>query len=136
MPDRSPLALPPGFRIGTATSSFQVEGAADSRGPSIWDTFTATPGVVRDGTSGATASGHHDRYVEDVALLARLGVRDYRFSISWPRVQPTGRGPVSTQGLDFYDRLVDELLAAGIDPMVTLYHWDLPQALEDDGGWL
>lgn len=136
VPDRPPLALPPGFRIGTATSAYQVEGAAQGRGPSIWDTFTAAPGVVRDGTSGATASGHLDRYVEDVGLMKQLGTRDYRFSISWPRVQPDGRGPVNAEGLDFYDRLVDELLTAGIDPMATLYHWDLPQALEDDGGWL
>ena len=138
MLDRPLPALPPGFRIGAATSAYQVEGAADvdGRGPSIWDTFLAREGAVRDGSSAARASGHYERYAEDVALLARLGVRDYRFSISWPRVVPHGRGLPNRAGLDFYDRLVDELLGAGIAPMATLYHWDLPQALEDDGGWL
>jgi beta-glucosidase len=136
--DRPPPALPPGFRIGAATSAYQVEGATDrdGRGPSIWDTFLSREGAVRDGSSGARASGHYERYAEDVGLLARLGVRDYRFSISWPRVVPQGRGLPNRVGLDFYDRLVDELLDAGIAPMATLYHWDLPQALEDDGGWL
>ena len=131
--DRPPPALPPGFRIGASTAAFPVEGAAEAggRGPSIWD------GVLgRDGTSGLEAAHHHERYAEDVALLRDLGVRDYRFSISWPRVVPHGRGLPSSAGLDFYDRLVDELLAAGISPMATLYQWDLPLALEEDGGWL
>ena len=127
VPDRPPPALPPGFRIGAASSALQVEGAADvgGRGSSIWD------GVLgRDGTSGLDGAHHHGRYVEDVALLRDLGVRDYRFSISWPRVVPHGRGLPSAAGLDFYDRLVDELCAAGIAPMATLYQWDLPLTLE------
>jgi beta-glucosidase len=130
--------LPPGFRFGTATAAYQVEGAVeeDGRGRSIWDTFTAEPGRVVDGSSGAVACDHYHRVEEDVALMHRLGTTGYRFSVSWPRVQPDGRGPVNKRGLDFYDRLVDRLLAAGQQPMVTLYHWDLPQALEDDGGWL
>jgi beta-glucosidase len=133
VPARPQPALPPGFRIGAATSAFQIEGAAEAggRGPSIWD------GVLgRDGTSGLDGAHHHGRYVEDVALLRDLGVRDYRFSISWPRVVPHGRGLPSAAGLDFYDRLVDELCAAGIAPMATLYQWDLPLTLEEDGGWL
>lgn len=130
--------LPPGFRIGAATSAAQVEGAAavDGRGPSIWDVFAARDGQVRDASSPARATDHYHRYAEDVALLAQAGMRDYRFSLSWSRIFPTGRGRPNPAGLDFYDRLVDELLAAGIEPMATLYHWDLPQALEEDGGWL
>ena len=130
--------FPAEFRFGTSTSSYQIEGAvdADGRGPSIWDTFTAGPGRIVDGSSGAVACDHYHRYPEDVALLRRLGAEGYRFSIAWPRVQPTGSGPANSAGLDFYDRLVDSLLEAGIRPMATLYHWDLPQALEDDGGWL
>jgi len=130
--------LPGGFRFGTSTAAYQIEGAAteDGRGPSIWDTFTAEPGRVIDGASGAVACDHYHRIDEDVALMARLGVEGYRFSVSWPRIQPTGKGRAAKAGLAFYDRLVDRLLEAGIKPMVTLYHWDLPQALEDDGGWL
>ncbi|WP_242532583.1 GH1 family beta-glucosidase [Nocardioides sp. S5] len=130
--------LPPGFRFGTSTASYQVEGAADEdgRGPSIWDTFCAEPGRVVDGGSGAVACDHYHRVDEDVALMEQLGTGGYRFSIAWPRIQPTGRGPANAKGLDFYDRLVDTLLAHGQQPMATLYHWDLPQALEDDGGWL
>jgi beta-glucosidase len=130
--------LPPGFRFGTSTAAYQIEGAAteDGRGPSIWDTFTAQPGRVSDGSSGAVACDHYHRYAEDVALMKRLGADGYRLSLSWPRIQPTGSGPANEKGLDFYDRLIDTLLEAGIKPMVTLYHWDLPQALEDDGGWL
>jgi beta-glucosidase len=133
-----PPQLPPGFRFGTTTGAYQVEGAAgaDGRGPSIWDTFTAQEGRVVDGSSGAVACDHYHRVPEDVALLQRLGAGGYRFSVSWPRVQPTGAGPVNKAGLAFYDRLVDELLGHGIAPMVTLYHGDLPQSLEDDGGWL
>jgi beta-glucosidase len=131
-------ALPGGFRFGTSTAAYQIEGAAteDGRGPSIWDTFTAEPGRIRDGRSGAVACDHYHRMDEDVALMERLGAEGYRFSIAWPRIQPQGSGPVNPAGLAFYDRLVDRLLESGIKPMVTLYHWDLPQALEDDGGWL
>lgn len=130
--------LPAGFRFGTSTAAYQVEGAADEdgRGPSIWDTFTAQPGRVADGSTGAVACDHYHRYAEDVALMKRLGVGGYRLSLSWSRIQPDGRGEVNQKGLDFYDRLLDALLEAGVQPMVTLYHGDLPQALEDDGGWL
>ncbi|HWJ09445.1 MAG TPA: GH1 family beta-glucosidase [Nocardioides sp.] len=130
--------LPTGFRFGTSTAAYQIEGAAaeDGRGPSVWDTFTAEQGRVVDGSSGAVACDHYHRYPEDIELLRRLGADGYRFSIAWPRIQPTGSGPANAKGLDFYDRLVDGLLAAGIKPMATLFHWDLPQALEDDGGWL
>jgi len=132
------ISLPVGFRFGTSTASYQIEGAVDEdgRGPSIWDTFTAEPGRIKDGSSGAVACDHYHRYVDDIALMSSLGVDGYRFSIAWPRIQPTGSGHVESRGLDFYDRLVDELAAAGIAPMATLYHWDLPQALEDAGGWL
>jgi len=132
------LIFPPGFRFGTSTASYQIEGAAsaDGKGPSIWDTFTAKPGTVIDGSSGEQACDHYHRYREDVALMKRLGVNGYRFSISWPRIQASGKGRPNPKGLAFYDRLIDELLAAGVQPMATLYHWDLPQALEDDGGWL
>ncbi len=130
--------LPPGFRFGTSTASYQIEGAAaeDGKGASIWDTFTSEPDRILDRSTGAVACDHYHRYVEDVALMKRLGVGGYRFSIAWPRIQPTGSGPANEKGLDFYDRLVDELLAHDVQPMATLYHWDLPQALEDDGGWL
>jgi beta-glucosidase len=136
--DRRDLGLPPGFLFGTSTASYQIEGAAaeDGKGPSIWDTFTAQPGRVVDGSSGALACDHYHRWPEDVELMQRLGADGYRFSVAWPRVQPTGSGPVNEPGLAFYDRLVDGLLAAGIQPMATLYHWDLPQELEDAGGWL
>jgi beta-glucosidase len=122
---------------GAATSSYQIEGAAaeDGRGPSIWDTFCATPGKVRDGDSGAVACDFYHRYPQDIELMRELGVDAFRFSIAWPRVLPVGRGAVNAAGLDFYDRLVDALLAAGIRPFPTLYHWDLPQPLEDAGGW-
>ena len=130
--------LPPGFVIGTTTSAYQSEGAVaeDGRGPSVWDAFTAQPGRIADGTTGAVAADAYHRVAEDVALLRGLGVGGYRFSISWSRVLPSGRGAVNQVGLDHYDRLVDRLLEAGVTPMVTLYHHDLPQALEDDGGWL
>lgn len=129
--------FPADFVWGAATSSYQIEGAvtADGRGPSIWDTFAATPGAVRDGTTGAEACDHYRRYAVDVALMRELGLGAYRFSIAWPRVVPGGTGRVETRGLDFYDRLVDALLAAGVTPWATLYHWDLPQPLEDRGGW-
>jgi beta-glucosidase len=129
--------FPTGFRWGTATAAYQIEGAAaeDGRTPSIWDTFSRTPGKVRNGDTGDIAADHYHRMAEDVALMRDLGVTDYRFSVAWPRVQPTGRGPAVQKGLDFYRRLVDELRAAGIRPVATLYHWDLPQELEDAGGW-
>ncbi len=130
--------LPPGFRFGTSTAAYQVEGAAteDGKGPSIWDTFARTPGRINDGSTGDVACDQYHRFPEDVALMQQLGAGGHRFSISWPRVQPTGAGPANVKGLDHYDRLVDTLLAHGVQPMATLYHWDLPQALEDDGGWL
>ncbi|MBO2464257.1 GH1 family beta-glucosidase [Actinomadura violacea] len=132
------MGLPEGFRWGVATAAYQVEGAVheDGRGPSTWDVFAHTPGRVRDGHTGDVACDHYHRWPEDVALMKDLGVGSYRFSIAWPRVQPAGSGTANPRGLDFYDRLVDALLAAGIDPAVTLYHWDLPQPLEDAGGWM
>ncbi|MEU6852062.1 GH1 family beta-glucosidase [Actinacidiphila alni] len=133
----STLRFPPGFRWGTATAAYQIEGATreDGRTPSIWDTFSGTPGRVLNGDTGDIAADHRNRMPEDVALLRELGVTDYRFSVSWPRVQPTGRGPAVQRGLDFYRQLTDRLLEAGIRPVLTLYHWDLPQELEDAGGW-
>ncbi|MCL8024099.1 GH1 family beta-glucosidase [Nocardioides bruguierae] len=131
--------LPPGFRLGVATAAYQVEGApeAEGRGPSVWDTFAARPGAVAGGlAAGDLGADHYRRFREDVSLLADLGVDAYRFSISWSRVQPSGRGAPNAAGLDHYERLVDTLLKAGIDPVVTLFHGDLPQGLEDDGGWL
>ncbi|GAA2567646.1 MULTISPECIES: GH1 family beta-glucosidase [Streptomyces] len=130
-------SFPTGFVWGTATAAYQVEGAAaeDGRTPSIWDTFSHTPGKVRNGDTGDIAADHYHRYRDDVALMKDLGLKAYRFSVSWSRVQPTGRGPAVERGLDFYRRLVDELLEAGITPVATLYHWDLPQELEDAGGW-
>ncbi|MGW6054253.1 GH1 family beta-glucosidase [Streptomyces sp. NPDC055189] len=129
--------FPAGFVFGAATASYQIEGAAreDGRGPSIWDTYCHTPGRIDGGDTGDVACDHYHRYPQDVALLHELGVDSYRFSIAWPRIQPTGSGPANAKGLDFYSRLVDELLAAGIEPAATLYLWDLPQALEDQGGW-
>jgi beta-glucosidase len=130
-------ALPAGFVYGVATAAYQIEGAVTEggRGRSIWDTFCAEPGRIRNGETGELACDHYHRHAEDVALMKDLGVDAYRFSVAWPRIQPTGSGPVNEPGLDFYDRLVDELLRAGITPAVTLYHWDLPQALQDAGGW-
>ncbi|MBW5423945.1 beta-glucosidase [Streptomyces sp. BG9H] len=132
-----PLTFPAGFLWGAATSAYQIEGAVreDGRTPSIWDTFSHTPGRTVGGDTGDVAVEHYHRYRDDVALMAELGLGAYRFSVSWPRVQPTGRGPAVQRGLDFYRRLVDELLARGIEPALTLYHWDLPQELEDAGGW-
>jgi beta-glucosidase len=130
--------FPPGFQFGVSTASYQIEGAAgeDGRGKSIWDTFAHTPGRTRDGDTGDVACDHYHRYAEDVALMAGLGVDAYRFSVAWPRIQPDGSGPANAKGLDFYDRLVDALGEAGIAALPTLFHWDLPQALEDRGGWL
>src|SRR4051794_4148260 len=130
--------FPKDFVWGTATSSYQIEGAVteDGRGPSIWDTFSHTPGKIGDGSNGDRANEHYHRYKEDVGLIKQLGVKAYRFSIAWPRVFPEGTGKPNPKGLDFYNRLLDELLANGIEPYATLYHWDLPQALQDRvGGW-
>jgi beta-glucosidase len=129
--------FPDGFAWGTATASYQIEGAVaeDGRSPSIWDTFSHTPGKVENGDTGDVADDHYHRYEEDVELMAGLGVGWYRFSLAWPRLQPDGRGALNERGVDFYSRLVDALLARGIRPWVTLYHWDLPQVLEDEGGW-
>ena len=137
LPTATADAFPEGFLWGAATAAYQIEGAAreDGRGPSIWDTFSHTPGRVLDGDHGDHAIDHYHRMPQDVALMRDLGLQSYRFSISWPRIQPDGTGPAVTRGVDFYSRLVDELLAADIVPWVTLYHWDLPQALEDAGGW-
>ncbi|MEO8422785.1 MAG: GH1 family beta-glucosidase [Actinomycetota bacterium] len=134
MPERR---FAPDFVWGAATAAYQIEGAAgeDGRGESIWDRFSHTPGRVRNGDTGDVACDHYHRYREDVALMADLGLGAYRFSVSWSRVLPEGTGTANEAGLDFYDRLVDELLSRGLDPLVTLYHWDLPQSLEDAGGW-
>jgi beta-glucosidase len=130
--------FPPNFLWGAATASYQIEGAVHEggRGPSIWDTFSATPGKVFQGDNGDIADDHYHRMPEDIELMARLGLQAYRFSIAWSRILPQGRGQVNNVGLDFYDRLVDNLLLKGIQPFATLYHWDLPQALQDEGGWL
>jgi beta-glucosidase len=129
--------FPQGFLWGSATASYQVEGAVneDGRGPSIWDTFSHTPGKVKNNDTGDVANDHYHRYKEDVQLMKALGLKTYRFSVAWPRVFPQGTGTPNPKGLDFYNRLVDELLANNIQPYCTLYHWDLPQALEDKGGW-
>lgn len=129
--------FPEGFVWGSATASYQIEGAVgeDGRGPSIWDTFSHTPGKVANGETGDVAVDHYHRWEADLDLMAELGLHAYRFSIAWPRIIPTGRGAVNEAGLAFYERLVDGLLARGITPVATLYHWDLPQALEDAGGW-
>src|SRR5215831_1345306 len=134
----APRSFPTGFLWGTATASYQVEGAVaeDGRLPSIWDKFSHTPGKVANNATGDVADDHYHRYKNDVQLMKALGVKAYRFSIAWPRVFPNGSGAPNPKGLDFYNRLVDELLANGIEPFATLYHWDLPQALQDRwGGW-
>ena len=130
-------AFPPEFKWGVATASYQIEGAAeaDGRGASIWDTFSRTPGKVWQGHTGDVACDHYHRYPQDVALMRELGIQSYRFSVAWPRLFPNGGSTPEPRGFAFYDRLVDELLSAGITPMATLYHWDLPQALQDQGGW-
>src|SRR5438445_2325999 len=136
--DKRAAGFPSGFIWGTATSAYQIEGAVkeDGRGQSIWDTFSHTPGKIRDHTNADRANDHYHRYKEDVRLIKELGVKAYRFSIAWPRVFPEGTGAANPRGLDFYDRLLDELLKNGIEPFATLYHWDLPQALQERvGGW-
>ncbi len=132
----STLTFPDDFLWGASTSSYQIEGAleVDGRGPCVWDTFTRQ-GKIQDHTTAATACDHYHRWPEDVGLMKAAGFNAYRFSIAWPRVVPNGTGPINPKGLDFYDRLVDGVLAAGIRPMACLYHWDLPQPLEDEGGW-
>jgi beta-glucosidase len=134
---RSAVAFPPGFVWGTATAAYQIEGGVDEdgRGPSIWDTYSHRRGMTHNGDTGDVACDHYHRVEGDLDLLAELGAGSYRFSVAWPRVQPTGKGPANQPGLDFYRRLVDGLRDRDIAPAVTLYHWDLPQALEDAGGW-
>lgn len=129
--------FPNGFYWGTATASYQIEGAwnEDGKGPSIWDTFAHTPGKIKNGDTGDVATDHYHRYKEDVRIMKHVGATAYRFSISWPRIFPDGTGQPNPKGIDFYSRLVDELRAADIEPFATLYHWDLPQALQDKGGW-
>ena len=136
-PPPAALRFPAGFRWGTATSSYQIEGAVneDGRGPSIWDGFVRQAGRIADGSTGDVSADHYHRYKEDVALMKAMGAQTYRFSIAWPRLFPDGSGALNAKGLAFYDRLVDALLEAGIEPFPTLYHWDLPQALQDKGGW-
>jgi beta-glucosidase len=130
--------FPASFAWGAATAAYQIEGAVaeDGRGPSVWDTFSHRAGAVRHGDTGDVAADHYHRWPEDIGLMSALGIAAYRFSIAWPRVQPGGQGPANERGLDFYDRLTDALLAGGITPIPTLFHWDLPQPLEDEGGWL
>ena len=137
MPAETDSSFPADFIWGAATASYQIEGAAhaDGRGESVWDRFSATPGKVRGGDTGEVACDFYHRYRDDVKLMRELGLDAFRFSISWPRVFPDGRGRVNTAGLDFYDRLVDALLAQGIEPFPTLFHWDSPQAFEEEGGW-
>lgn len=137
MKERYMAEFPEKFIWGAATSSYQIEGAAheDGRGLSIWDTFCAIPGKVYAGQNGDIAADHYHRYEEDVGLMRDIGIRSYRFSIAWPRIFPTGKNTINWKGVDFYNRLIDKLLEYDIAPMVTLYHWDLPQALQDLGGW-
>jgi len=133
----SQAAFPKGFFWGTATASYQIEGAwkEDGKGESIWDRFSHTPGKIKNGDTGDVACDSYHRCVEDIALMHAMNLNSYRFSISWPRIQPSGSGVVNQKGMDYYRRLVDELLAENIRPFVTLYHWDLPQPLQDAGGW-
>ncbi|MBN1890329.1 MAG: beta-glucosidase [Thermoflexales bacterium] len=131
------LTFPPGFMWGAATASYQIEGGwnEDGKGESVWDRFAHTPGMVQNGDTGDVACDHYHRWARDVQLMRELGLKAYRFSIGWPRILPNGRGPLNQPGLDFYSRLVDKLLEAGITPFATLNHWDMPQALLDEGGW-
>ena len=130
-------AYPPGFKFGVATAAYQIEGAwdEDGRGESIWDRFCHTSGAIVGGETGDVACDHYHRWRADLDLIAAMRIESYRFSISWPRVQPDGRGALNRRGVRFYRRLVEGLLERGIEPMPTLYHWDLPQALQDGGGW-
>jgi beta-glucosidase len=137
IPEVKASQFPPNFVWGTATAAYQVEGAwdEDGRGLSIWDTFSQTPGKTANGDTGNIATDHYHRWQADIKLMQKLEQNAYRFSISWPRVIPQGKGPLNQSGLDFYERLVEQLLQANIQPFVTLYHWDLPQALQAKGGW-
>ena len=130
-------AYPSDFVWGAATSAYQIDGAVDEggRGPSIWDTFAHTPGMIAGGDTGDIACDHYHRWAEDLGLITALGLSGYRLSVSWPRLQPDGRGPLNPQGVAFYRKLLEALREAGVRPFVTLYHWELPQALEDAGGW-
>ena len=136
-PFQSPLAFPHGFLWGAASSAYQIEGAVDTdgRAPSVWDTFSHTPGKVRGGDTGDVACDFYHRFEDDLDLMAGMGLGSFRFSVSWSRVQPSGSGAINQPGLDFYRSLVDGLRTRNIEPAITLYHWDLPQALEDAGGW-
>ncbi|TIT48859.1 MAG: glycosyl hydrolase family protein, partial [Mesorhizobium sp.] len=131
------MVFPRGFVFGAATAAYQIEGSpdADGKGESIWDRFCRIPGAIVDGSSGDVACDHYHRWKEDIAVLKALGLGAYRFSLAWTRLLPEGRGEVNAKGIAFYDRLIDDLLEAGIEPYATLYHWDLPQALQDRGGW-
>ncbi len=133
----APATFPDGFLFGASTASYQIEGAVaeGGRGPSIWDTRSHTPGLIKNGDTGDVADDHYHRFADDVAAMAQMGLTAYRFSIAWPRIQPTGGGEFNEEGFAFYHRLLDELDKHGIEPLVTLYHWDLPQPLEDAGGW-
>lgn len=137
-PEKFAKQIPADFTVGVATAALQIEGAVDEDGrtPSTWDTFTAQNGRILDGSTAAITTDHFHRYREDVALIKDLGVDSYRFSLAWPRIQPGGAGPANPRGIAFYDRLLDELLAAGISPMATLYHWDTPEPLQNAGGWM
>ena len=131
------LVFPPGFVFGAATAAYQIEGApdADGKGESIWDRFCKVPGVIADASSGDIACDHYHRWRDDIAVLNAMGLSAYRFSFAWTRLIPDGKGAINDNGIAFYDRLIDDLLSAGIEPYATLYHWDLPQALQDRGGW-
>jgi beta-glucosidase len=131
------MSFPKDFNWGSATASYQIEGGFDDGGrtPSIWDTFSKTPGKVVNGDTGDVACDHYNRFEEDIQIMKDLGIQSYRFSLAWPRIMPNGTGEVNQEGIDFYNRLIDGLLAAGIQPTATLYHWDLPQVLQDKGGW-
>jgi beta-glucosidase len=136
-PAATPFTPPPGFRFGAATAAYQIEGStlADGRGESIWDRFAHTPGLVANGDTGDVACDHYKRWRSDLDLMSSLGIESYRFSIAWPRILPTGAGTINQRGLDFYKRLAEGLRERGIEPVATLYHWDLPQALQNAGGW-
>jgi beta-glucosidase len=131
------MTFPDNFAWGVATAAFQVEGASkeDGRGPSIWDTFCDTPGKVANGDNGEIACDHYHRYLDDIKIMQQIGVKTYRLSIAWPRLFPDGDTRREDRGFAFYDKLINALIAAGIEPLVTLYHWDLPQPLENKGGW-
>jgi len=137
-PEGFAATMPAGFTMGVSTAAFQIEGAVrdDGRGPSTWDEFMAQPGRIADGSNASVAADHYHRYREDVELMKQLGVDSYRFSLGWPRIQPGGTGSPNKAGVAFYDRLLDELLAAGIRPMATLFHWDMPEPLQHRGGWM